>query len=262
MTDEVLPAGASVEAVCALARRAGDEILSVYARDAGFDVSAKADASPLTEADRRAHALIDSGLRALTPTVPVLSEEGKSVSFEERRSWACFWLVDPLDGTREFISRNGEFTVNIALIRGERPVFGVIHVPVQETLYWGMPGHGAWREDATGRREPIATRAAAPGAGDTVVCSRSHRSPALEAYLASIDMAEALAVGSALKFCVVAEGRASLYPRFGPTMEWDTGAGQALVEAAGGRVVLAADPGQPLRYNKRCLRNDDFLVMG
>jgi 3'(2'), 5'-bisphosphate nucleotidase len=262
MADAVLPAGASVAAVCALARRAGDEILSVYARDTDFDVSAKADASPLTEADRRAHALIDGGLRALTPTVPVLSEEGRAVSFDERQSWACFWLVDPLDGTREFISRNGEFTVNIALIRGERPVFGVIHVPVQETLYWGMPGHGAWREDAMGRREPIATRAAAPGGGATVVCSRSHRSPALEAYLASIDMTEALAVGSALKFCVVAEGRASLYPRFGPTMEWDTGAGQALVEAAGGRVVLAADPEQPLRYNKRCLRNDDFLVMG
>ena len=255
-----LVAGVSVESVLALARRAGDAILDVYAAGDAVDVSVKSDDSPLTEADRRAHAVIDQGLRALTPDVPILSEEGRDIAHEERRGWTSFWLVDPLDGTREFVARNGEFTVNIALIDGGRPVFGVILVPVSEMLYWGGVGAGAWRDDAEGNREPIATRPAT-GGGEVVVCSRSHRSPELEQYLASIPVAESLAVGSALKFCVVAEGRASLYPRFGPTMEWDTGAGQALVEAAGGRVVLATDRDQPLRYNKSCLRNPDFLVL-
>jgi len=248
-----------VEAVVRLAKEAGEAILRVY-NASDFQVEEKDDASPLTAADRASHAVIDSGLRALAPEIPILSEEGRDIPWEERRQWSRFWLVDPLDGTKEFIKRNGEFTVNIALVEGGWPVLGVIYAPARDTLYVGVAGEGAWRQKGSGRREVLRVRAPEPGRGHAVVKSRSHPSGELADYLRSIEVEESVPVGSSLKFCAVAEGRATLYPRFGPTMEWDTAAGQAIVEAAGGRVVQAEDGGKPLRYNKENLLNGDFIV--
>ncbi len=247
------------EALCALARRAGAAILEVYHRP-DFGIESKADDSPLTAADRKSHAVIDAGLRELDPAIPVLSEEGRDIPYAERRQWRRFWLVDPLDGTKEFIKRNGEFTVNIALIEDGRPVLGVIYAPALDLLYFGARGAGGWRQDAAGDVQTLGVRAPEADAGHAVVKSRSHPSGALAEYLEGVQVAESVPVGSSLKFCVVAEGRATLYPRFGPTMEWDTAAGQAIVEAAGGRVVTARDPEVPLRYNKEDLHNDFFIV--
>lgn len=245
-------------AIVDLARRAGEAILSVYGQQ--FEVLSKADQSPLTLADVRAHELIDQGLQALAPQWPVLSEEASEIPFELRRQWTRYWLVDPLDGTKEFVSRNGEFTVNIALIDAHRPVLGVVHVPVTSTTYTGVQGGGAFRHDSDGRVEPIHVRshAAAPL---RIVGSRSHRSAALDEYLPRLQPHELIAIGSSLKFCLVAEGSADLYPRFGPTSEWDTAAAQAVVEAAGGAVIQT--DGTPLRYNtKEALLNPPFLVFG
>jgi len=247
------------EAVVALAVTAGQAIMTVY-NGPDFDVEAKQDKSPLTAADLASHAVIDAGLRALTPAIPVLSEEGRDIPWEERRQWRRFWLVDPLDGTKEFIKRNGEFTVNIALVEEGRPLFGVIYAPATDTLYVGAAGQGAWKQQSGGPRQPISVRTPAGGEGHAVVKSRSHPSGELADYLQQITVAESVPVGSSLKFCAVAEGRATLYPRFGPTMEWDTGAGQAIVEAAGGKVMQAGSPSQPLSYNKQNLLNGFFIV--
>ncbi|MCK8516229.1 3'(2'),5'-bisphosphate nucleotidase CysQ [Methylonatrum kenyense] len=245
--------------VIALAREAGDAILAVY-NGSDFDVEAKADESPLTAADRASHRVIEAGIRRLTPEIPLLSEEGRDIPYAERRAWDRFWLVDPLDGTKEFIKRNGEFTVNIALIEKGRPVWGVIVAPALDAIYVGMVGDRAWVQHAGGSRKALQVRAPAPGEGHAVVKSRSHPSGELAAFLDTIQVADSVPVGSSLKFCAVAEGRATLYPRFGPTMEWDTGAGQAIVEAAGGKVVLADGSREPLRYNKESLLNPYFLV--
>lgn len=242
-----------------LARRASDAILAVY-NGPDFDVEAKADDSPLTAADRAAHRVIEDGLRRLTPDIPLLSEEGRDIPFAERRHWDRFWLVDPLDGTKEFIKRNGEFTVNIALIENGRPVWGVIVAPALETTYVGTVGDGAWKQQGDGQRQPLQVQTPSPGGGHAVVKSRSHPSGELATFLATIEIDESVPVGSSLKFCAVAEGRATLYPRFGPTMEWDTGAGQAIVEAAGGCVVLTDQRDTPLRYNKESLLNPFFIV--
>jgi 3'(2'), 5'-bisphosphate nucleotidase len=246
-------------AVVDIARRAGDEILAVYSQGAVASVE-KADRSPLTEADLRAHRLIDAALRALTPDVPVLSEESRAVPFEERSRWPRYWLVDPLDGTKEFLSRNGEFTVNVALIEAHAPVLGVVHVPVRDTTYWGVPGAGAWRRVGAGAASPIHVRA--PAASPLrVVGSRSHRDATIDGYLARVGPYELVPIGSSLKFCLVAEGGADLYPRFGPTSEWDTAAAQAVVEAAGGAVVRL--DGRPLDYNAKAdLLNPHFIVYG
>ena len=247
------------EKVIDLAREAGDAILSVY-NGPDFDVEAKADDSPLTAADRASHRVIETGLGRLTPEIPLLSEEGRDIPYDERRHWDRFWLVDPLDGTKEFIKRNGEFTVNIALIEGGRPVWGVIVAPALETIYVGVVGHGAWMQRGGGSRQPLQVRAPASGQGHAVVKSRSHPSGELAEFLETIQVEDSVPVGSSLKFCAVAEGRATLYPRFGPTMEWDTAAGQAIVEAAGGQVVLSSDTRQPLRYNKESLLNPFFIA--
>ncbi|MBM0104211.1 3'(2'),5'-bisphosphate nucleotidase CysQ [Steroidobacter sp. S1-65] len=241
-----------------LAHRAGDAILSVYSEQ--FDVTHKTDRSPLTVADLRSHDIISRGLRDLTPDVPVLSEEASDISYEQRRQWSRYWLVDPLDGTKEFVSRNGEFTVNIALIENHAPVLGVVHVPVTNTTYTGAVGLGAFRQ-INGER-PEAIRVQAPAASPLrIVGSRSHRGDSLDKYLPTLAPYELIAVGSSLKFCLVAEGSADFYPRFGPTSEWDTAAAQAVVEAAGGAVVKTT--GEPLRYNtKPDLLNPHFLVYG
>jgi 3'(2'), 5'-bisphosphate nucleotidase len=245
--------------VAAIAQAAGREILEVYARGETA-ATLKQDDSPLTAADLRSQRLIGSALAALTPGVPVLSEEGELPTYAERSRWARHWLVDPLDGTREFLARNGEFTVNIALIEAHAPVLGVVHVPVSDTTYCGIPGEGAWREEggAPARTLHAATRAADPV---RVVGSRSHRGDSLEAFLARIGRYELVGVGSSLKFCLIAEGLADVYPRLGPTSEWDTAAGHAVAIAAGGTVVEL--DGRPLEYNTReGLLNPFFVAYG
>jgi 3'(2'), 5'-bisphosphate nucleotidase len=242
-----------------IARLAGYEILAVYGTD--FEARAKADDSPLTEADLRAHRLIVAELAQASPGIPVLSEESAhEVTWEQRRDWQRYWLVDPLDGTKEFVARNGEFTVNIALIENNRPVLGVVHIPVTDTTYSGMPGAGAWRETGVLPAVPIAAnrRAALPL---RVLGSRSHGSPKLAARIAALGPHEFIAAGSSIKLCLIADGSADLYPRLGGSSEWDIAAGQAIVEAAGGQVVSLAD-GRALVYNKQDLLNPKFLAYG
>jgi len=244
--------------VCTIARDAGSEIMEIYAGE--FNVELKGDNSPLTCADRVSHQMIVEGLQQATPDIPILSEEGRDIPYAERATWSRFWLVDPLDGTKEFIKRNGEFTVNIALVEDGRVIAGVVYVPAQETMYFGRLGAGCWKTVEDDESVPIKVREADHNAGLTIVMSRSHPSPELEAYLQEVKVAEALPVGSSLKLCVVAEGKADLYPRLGPTMEWDTAAGHAVVEAAGGTVTQV--DGAPLRYNKENLLNPYFIVRG
>ena len=248
-----------LEQVAGIARAAGVEILEVYA-SGDVAATAKADASPLTLADLRAHALIVARLAELTPGVPVLSEEAAATPFSERSGWQRYWLVDPLDGTREFLARNGQFTVNIALIEGHSPALGVVHVPVTDTTYLGQPGRGAWRGHAGVPAESIrvALRSASPL---RVVGSRSHRGDSLDGFLARSGPHELVAIGSSLKFCLVAEGAADVYPRLGPTSEWDTAAAHAVLAAAGGTVSQL--DGAPLAYNTRAeLLNPHFVAYG
>ena len=248
-----------LDAVVGIARRAGREILDVYGTD--FETHSKADDSPLTQADLRAHRLIVGELAALQPRLPVLSEESADIPWDERRGWLRYWLADPLDGTKEFVSRNGEFTVNIALIDRHRPVLGVVHIPVSDTTYSGIPGQGAWREANDRARVSIGVRRLSRPPL-RVVGSRSHGSPALERALDALGPHELRNAGSSIKLCLVADGSADLYPRLGPTSEWDIAAGQAVVEAAGGQVVRLND-GQAMRYNaQESYLNPEFLAYG
>ncbi|MCG8370567.1 MAG: 3'(2'),5'-bisphosphate nucleotidase CysQ [Proteobacteria bacterium] len=247
-----------VEPVVALAEDAGRAILEVYSTD--FEVQEKADESPLTQADLASHRWIDAGLKSLTPDIPIVSEEAGLPEFEERRRWKRCWIVDPLDGTREFVNRNGEFTVNIALIEDGRPVLGVVHVPVQNKTYVGCEGAGAQRRLGDGGSESIAVAKTA-GNPVRVVGSRSHRGASLDAFLEAVGEHDLVPMGSSLKFCVVAEGGADVYPRLGPTSEWDTAAAQAVVEQAGGRVVTL--DGKPMKYNAKAdILNPFFCVIG
>ncbi|PJK00596.1 3'(2'),5'-bisphosphate nucleotidase [Lysobacteraceae bacterium NML91-0213] len=246
------------EGVIAIARDAAVAILEVYA--GAFEVEHKADASPVTAADLAAHHRIVDGLRALTPGVPVLSEEcADEVPTRQRHGWSRYWLVDPLDGTREFVKRNGEFTVNIALVEDGVARFGVIQQPVTGALWHGVPGRGAWLREGGGERAITVRRPAVEPL--RVAASRSHRDARTSALMARIGRTEAIGLGSSLKFCRLAEGRMDVYPRFGPTSEWDTAAGQAILEGAGGQVL---DPqGRPFRYNQRdTLLNGDFIAFG
>jgi 3'(2'), 5'-bisphosphate nucleotidase len=246
-----------LEPLMAIVRGAGTLILDSY-RAGPELLSSKGDDSPLTVADLTAHRHILAALTSLSPRLPVLSEESAAVAVVQRRAWRRYWLVDPLDGTKEFLARNGEFTVNVALIEDHMPVLGVVGVPAHDRIYAGLSGVGAWRMDGGSPRSPITVRvpAACPL---RVVGSRSHRGRSLDALLARVGRHELLAVGSALKFCLVAEGAADFYPRLGPTYEWDTAAGHAVVVAAGG-TVLAAD-GAPLLYNtKSDLLNPPFMA--
>ena len=241
-----------------LSHRAGDAIMEIYQRD--FDVTTKADDSPLTQADLASHDVITRALAVLTPDIPILSEESGDIGPAERLSWSRYWLIDPLDGTKEFINRNGEFTVNIALIDEHRPRLGIVHVPVRQKTYFGVVGEGAWLQNGSEPARRIHTRRPAADI-PVVVGSRSHANPALKACLAPIGAHDMISMGSSLKFCLVAEGAADLYPRLGPTSEWDTAAAQALVEAAGGQVVTL--DGVPLAYNaKEDILNPWFIVMG
>jgi 3'(2'), 5'-bisphosphate nucleotidase len=241
---------------------AGREILAIYETD--FDVARKADDSPLTQADLAAHRVIRRALLELTPQIPILSEEAELPDYATRRSWPCYWLVDPLDGTKEFINKNGEFTVNIALIEGNRATLGVVGVPAQGVVYTGdvVAGH-AQRHDRDGVRE-LSARKLDSARPLIVVASRSHGGERLERFIdtlrerfASVDRTP---VGSSLKFCILAEGRADIYPRLGPTSEWDIAAAHAVLEASGG-AVWRFDRA-PLRYNsKESLLNPDFVAV-
>jgi 3'(2'), 5'-bisphosphate nucleotidase len=246
------------EGAIALAREAAAAIMRVYAGD--FDVRHKADDSPLTAADLASHRCIVEGLARLAPGIPVLSEESaEEVPASRRRQWPRLWLVDPLDGTREFVKRNGEFTVNIALIEDGEPVLGVVQAPATGALWHAGRGRGAFRREGE-RDVPIRVRAPATPPL-RVAASRSHRDARTEAVLARMGEVEPVGVGSSLKFCRLAEGAMDVYPRFGPTSEWDTAAGQCVLEAAGGAVF---DPrGRPLRYNQRdTVLNGDFIALG
>ena len=238
-----------------LARKAGEAIMDVYTRD--HMVELKDDQSPLTLADRWSHDIIVKGLRISTPDIPVVSEEGQGIDFDERKEWSDFWLVDPLDGTKEFIKRNGQFTVNIALISDKRPVFGLVYAPALAEMYYGWVDEGAKKQDENGECHDIKVNSSIDD-GLKVVTSLSHRTEELEEYLQHLGPHEAVQMGSSLKFCVVAEGNAHLYPRIGPTMEWDTAAAHAVLEAAGGAVTDLN--GYPLVYNKPRLVNPYFIA--
>lgn len=240
-----------------LARDAGEAILAVYAGD--FDVMHKADDSPLTRADLAAHRIITRGLAALTPELPCLSEEAADIGYDERRGWTRYWLVDPLDGTREFVNRNDDFTVNIALIDHGVPMLGVVLAPALDVSYSALRGEGAWRDDGAG---PEAIRSRPRQARPRVAASRSHCDAMLTALLAALPEHDVVHRGSALKFGLVAEGEVDLYLRTGPTSEWDTAAGQCVVEAAGGAVRTLPD-WQALAYNRKAsLLNPGFIVAG
>ncbi len=247
-----------IEPVRDIARQAGKRILEIYESD--YAVEQKDDKSPLTDADLAAHKTIVEGLAKLTPEWPILSEESSKIPYSERSGWSQYWLVDPLDGTREFISRNGEFTVNIALIRGHEAVLGVVHVPVQDTDYYGEESTGAFVQRPG--QVPASIRVTPFTAGPArVVGSRSHRGNSLDTYLANLGEHELVSMGSSLKLCLVAEGKADVYPRLGPTSEWDTAAAHAVVTCAGGQVVNVDD--NPLQYNtKDVYLNPFFIVYG
>lgn len=239
-----------------LVREAGAVVMQVYGTD--FDVETKGDDSPVTAADQRAEAVILAGLRRLTPTIPVVAEEAAAAGDIPDVS-ACFWLVDPVDGTKEFVNRNGEFTVNVALVGHGRPVLGLVFAPALDRLFVGAEGVGAWVEER-GAQRAIATRAV-PADGLTVVGSRWHGDDAaVGAYLAGRAIARTTTVGSSLKLCLVAEGAADVYPRFGRTMEWDIAAGDAVLRAAGGSVRDIA--GTIMRYGKPGFENPDFAAWG
>lgn len=249
----------TADQIVALADRAGEAIMEIY-ESADFETQYKEDESPLTAADLASQGIIVEGLRELTPDVPVLAEESSEIAAEERRNWEFFWLVDPLDGTKEFIKRNDEFTVNIALVRDGRPVMGVVHAPALETTYWAIEGQGAFKRTEQGDESiRVPDEVELPV---RVVVSRSHLRERDEQFIAELrerfDEVDLAPTGSALKLCLVAEGAADIYPRFGPTMEWDIAAAHCVVEQAGG--IIETVDGDELRYNKEELVNPFFIA--
>lgn len=244
-----------IEAVLQIVKNAGHAILAVY--DEPVELTVKADESPLTQADKASHQLIEQKLQLLTPAWPVVSEESDEQAKAKRTTLPVYWLVDPLDGTKEFIKRNGEFTVNIALIVDGISVFGAVGVPVQNKLYWGGKAYGCWLEDETGIRA-LSVTTKPDNALLRVVGSRSHVNAETAEYLEKLGEHELVSVGSSLKFCLLAEGKADLYPRLGPTCEWDTAAAQAVLEGAGGKVETLE--GQSLRYSKADILNPWFVA--
>ncbi|WP_099157163.1 3'(2'),5'-bisphosphate nucleotidase CysQ [Virgibacillus ndiopensis] len=249
---------------------AGREILDVYNQE--FSIETKEDDSPLTEADRRSHQSIINGIREAYSRIPVLSEEGSEIPYAKRKDWTLFFLIDPLDGTKEFIKKNDEFTVNIALIENGYPVMGVIYAPVLDSFYFGRVSLGAFKLEDASRvdladdealiKQSIRLPVADPSGVVNVVASRSHMSEETEVFIEELQRdheVDVVTAGSSLKFCLVAEGKADYYPRYAPTMEWDTGAGQAIVEAAGGTMLRYEDH-ERLYYNRENLKNGWFLV--
>jgi len=255
---KTLDLGPLCDKVLVIAKKASEKILAVYNTD--FNVVSKEDNTPLTEADMAAHHVIYDGLTKLTPDLPILSEESENIEFEQRQQWHSYWLVDPLDGTREFVKRNGEFTVNIALIENHQPILGVIHTPVSGVCYFANIHDGSFKQLPKQKPVKIATRRKQEG--HTIIAgSRSHRGDSLKQFIGKVGSFEIISMGSSLKSCLVAEGLVDIYPRLGPTSEWDTAAAQCIVENAGGQVLDLAM--RPLRYNtKASLLNPHFLVIG
>ena len=246
-----------VQDIVTIAKEAGNAIMKIYKQD--FEVEYKQDSSPLTLADKKANDIIEDGLNKLLINFPILSEEGRSIPYEDRKHWEYFWLVDPLDGTKEFVKKNDEFTVNIALIHKDAPVLGVVYAPALDICYWAKQGEGAFKD---GQRLPLKTEKQR----DTykVVVSRSHMSDETQVFIDAIDTdkeKELISIGSSLKICLVAEGEADIYPRLGPTMEWDTGAAHAIVNETGKSLEKYKD-GRLMRhkYNKENLLNQWFVV--
>ena len=258
MTEKELLDQIDINDLLETARLAGDAIMEVYGQKELFGrVDYKADDSPLTIADQRSHETIKERLEKTYSHIPLISEEGREMAYEERKDWLYFWCVDPLDGTKEFIKRNGEFTVNIALVFNQRPILGVIYIPETGIFYYGSSKEGAFKKEARGNAQPIGISGKSTAL--TAVRSRSHTSEEEMEVIRSFPVEHFVATGSSIKFCLVADGTADLYYRHGPTMEWDTAAGQAILEAAGGKVLAGA---QPLRYNKESLRNSSFICRG
>lgn len=249
-----------VKDVQVIARKAGEKILDIYENeDFSKTIDFKADDSPLTIADKASHVIIDEALKNLPLNIPILSEEGTVPSYDERKSWITYWCVDPLDGTKEFINKNGQFTVNIALIDNGEPVLGVVYTPVTDTMYVGDKNSGAFKSE---NGETNAIKVNQKTADRIAVRSKSHASPEEEEVLDKYLVTDQISVGSSLKFCMVAEGKADVYYRHGPTMEWDTAAGQAVLEAAGGNIYQGNSEEQLFRYNKENLLNGSFLCLG
>lgn len=238
-----------------ISHQAGKEIMKIYSSN-DFEVEIKNDKSPLTLADKNSHTIISRELNKLFPDVPILSEEGKSIEYDTRKNWEYFWLVDPLDGTKEFIKRNGEFTVNIALIHKNTPIAGVIYVPAARTTYYGSIDKGAYKLTESSEASKINVSKNFES-GIIAVKSRSHSSDEEEKFFSNYNVVDSISVGSSLKFCMVAEGKAHLYFRSGPTWEWDTAAGHAIVISSGGKVSGVSSE---LNYNKESLLNSGFIV--
>ena len=253
---KILEAEIPLKGLQTLAFSAGSSILDVYNdTDRMSQFTLKQDASPLTMADRSSHNIIADGLRILTPDIPVLSEEGSSIPYEIRRHWEYFWCIDPLDGTKEFLHRNNEFTVNIALIHRQRPVLGIIYIPVSGTLYYGSETTGSWK--ITNDDKALRLHTDNEAKEWIAVSSRSHASDGETEMLSRYPVSKQISAGSALKFCLIAEGSAHFYYRHGPTMEWDTAAGHAIVQYSGGK--LTTPSGEPFLYNKTSLVNGPFI---
>lgn len=248
------------EEVVRIAKLAGAKILEIYADESLFGIEVKSDESPLTQADKAANDIIIEGLSALSVDYPIISEETKLKPFSERKHYKKFWLVDPLDGTKEFIKRNGDFTVNIALVEDGAPIMGVVFIPVTGEVYWGIKGSGAFHQDESGETKKLQANAySMSDKGLRVVCSRSHINADTQQFIDQLEEPESVSRGSSLKFLLIASGQAEVYPRMGPTMEWDTGAAQIVLEEAGGQVLHHVTL-EPLKYNKENLLNPYFIA--
>jgi len=242
-----------------IAKAAGDKILEVYNDVDNFNVEIKGDNSPLTRADKEANDIICTGLENLSIKFPIISEENKQMDYPTRKTYEYCWMVDPLDGTKEFIKRNGEFTVNIALIHKNRSIAGVVYTPVTDDMYYAIQGHGAYK-NVNGKDESLHAPFFHSGEKAlSVVCSRSHLNEETQAFIDKYDSALKVSKGSSLKFMIIANGTAHLYPRLAPTMEWDTAAAQIILEEAGGKVIKATN-GEPVKYNKEDLLNPHFIA--
>ena len=250
----------NIQDIVSISKEAGKEILKIYATD--FEVETKDDNSPLTLADKNANDLILDQLQEKYPGIPFISEETKETIYEERKNWEYLWLIDPLDGTKEFLKKNGEFTVNIALIHNQIPVLGVVHVPAQNITYWATKGRGAFYQNENNAPQEIQVKSFSLDERDlTLVCSRSHMSEDVENYLQKFQDSNTISMGSSLKFMLVADGSAHIYPRLAPTMEWDTAAAHAVLNEAGGTVLIDKSD-KELCYNKENLRNPYFIAFG
>ena len=251
-----------IDQIIAIAKEAGERILEVYNRN-NFSTKYKRDTSPLTIADKNSHDFITTSLRKFYPRIPRISEEDNGISYEERKNCRYFWLIDPLDGTKEFIKKIPEFTINIALIYNNSPYFGIIYLPVSGEVFYAKKGLGSYKIDSQGRKTKLPIQENNSEGKIRVIVTRSHKTKELEIYLENLkekfQKIEPISIGSSLKFCLIAEGEANIYPRFGNTMEWDTAAGQIIVEEAGG-AVIDMTTNNALEYNKEKLLNNYFIV--